>query len=98
MQFGNLSRVGLITGSILGKCNFCNNKVQQDNHNVCSKFAVMHNAKWLCGDCIVGMSEMVAHITKEAVKHRIILDAVGVPEESDFIVDTKTGKLVPATK
>jgi hypothetical protein len=98
MQFGELSRVGLVTGSILGKCTFCSSKVQQDNKNVCSKFAFVHNSKWLCGDCIVGMSDTVAHVAEQAKKYKVILDAVGVDEEADFIVDVKTGKLIPAEK
>jgi hypothetical protein len=88
-------RKGLTVGSLLGRCNFCTNKIQQDVKNVASQYALVHNAKWLCGDCVVGMSERVAETSKKAAQWVAMMEVINVNIEPTHVVDLKTGKLVP---
>jgi len=88
-------RKGLKDGSLLGRCNFCTNKIQQNVLNVASKYAFVHNAKWLCGDCIVGMAERVAETYKKATYWVKMMEVINVDTEPDHVVDLVTGKLVP---
>jgi|7_EtaG_2_1085326.scaffolds.fasta_scaffold00515_23 hypothetical protein len=98
----NIKLVGEISalksGSILGKCTFCAGKIISDHRAVSSKFAVMHNAKWLCGDCIVGMKDTVDRIAKAAQKYLDIMEHANIDTETDVVVDWETGKLIKVSK
>ena len=86
---------GLQAGSLVGRCNFCANKIQEGVLNVSSKYAFVNNAKWLCGDCIVGMADKVADTYKKATYWVKMMETINVDIEPDYVVDLETGKLVP---
>jgi hypothetical protein len=98
MLNGNINHVGLKPGSILGKCVFCAGKILAEHRAVSSKFALIHNTKWLCGDCIVGMADTVNGIAQEATKYLEIMEAANIETETDVIVDWSTGKLIKVKK
>jgi len=89
---------GLNAGSILGKCTFCAGKIVEQARSVQSKFAIIHNAKWLCGDCIVGMKDRVSELAHEAQAYVALMDHANIDIETDVVVDWKTGKLVRVSK
>jgi len=89
---------GLKAGSILGKCVFCTGKIVEEHRSVQSEFALIHNAKWLCGDCIVGMADTIGDLAAEAKKYIEMMEVANIETETDVIVDWKTGKLVKVNK
>ena len=89
---------GLKAGSLLGKCSFCSGKIVSEHRSVSSKFALIHNAKWICGDCILGMQPTVSALAKDAKNYINMMEAANIETEVDFVVDWKTGKLIKVKK
>jgi hypothetical protein len=90
--------IGLKTGSLVGKCIFCQNRIHQDQENIASKFSFVHNAKWFCGDCVMGMADRVAELNVLAVKWVKMCEAIDSNPDEDYAINIKTGKLVRIPK
>lgn len=45
-------------GTTLGRCTFCKDYIVEGNSNR-AKHATVRSGHWMCGDCVVGMKDIV---------------------------------------
>jgi hypothetical protein len=45
-------------GTTMGKCTFCKDYIVQGDSNR-AKHATVKSGHWLCGDCVIGMKDVV---------------------------------------
>ena len=45
-------------GTTLGRCTFCKDYIVEGNSNR-AKHATVRSVHWMCGDCVVGMKDIV---------------------------------------
>ena len=87
---------GLSKDSILGRCTFCKYTVREDEEKFPSHYAKITYGRWICGSCLLGMSNSVTDAQKGyesgAAERAKILNKIG------YRMDPKTGKLIDVKK
>ena len=81
-------------GTTMGKCTFCKDYIIQGAGNR-AKHATVKSGHWLCGDCILGMKDIVISAfldyqeTAEQEKEELLKEV----KKYGWSVDPETGKL-----
>ena len=82
---------GLNQNSILGRCTFCKYTVREDEETFPSHYAKITYGRWICGACLLGMSDSVMDAKKgyesNAAERAKTLKKIG------YKMNPKTGKL-----
>ena len=55
---------GLNKNSVLGRCTFCKYTVREDAEKFPSHYAKLTYGRWICGACLLGMSDSVTDAQK----------------------------------
>jgi len=83
---------GARDGVTLGKCQWCNRKIEEGNLEFYAQLAKVINMKWYCGDCIASMKPMVDEVAEVYKDIEDISNKAGSPVR----LDPTTGRLVRA--
>ena len=81
-------------GTTMGKCTFCKDYIVQGDSNR-AKHATVKSGHWLCGDCVIGMKDIVIaafmdyHNEAEQEKKELLAKV----EKYGWSVNPDTGKL-----
>ena len=81
---------GARDGVTLGKCQWCNRKIEEGNLEFYAQLAKVINMKWYCGDCIASMKPMVDEVAEVYKDIEDISNKAGSPVR----LDPQTGRLV----
>lgn len=83
---------GFRNEAILGRCTFCKYTVREGEDRFAGNYAKITYGRWICGNCLVGMSDSVTDALKgyesgEAERAKVL-------KEVGYQIDKKTGKLM----
>tara|TARA_R110000824_G_scaffold206523_3_gene391657 strand:+ start:3458 stop:3730 length:273 start_codon:yes stop_codon:yes gene_type:complete len=81
---------GFREDSILGRCTFCKYTVREGEDKFAGKYAKATYSRWICGNCLIGMSDASAAALKgyeDGSEER-----AKIIKEVGYKIDQKTGK------
>jgi len=87
---------GLGKNSVLGQCTFCKYTVREDEERFAGNYAKITYGRWICGNCLIGMSDSVTEALKGYESGAS--DRAKVLKQIGYRMDPKTGKLVEVKK
>jgi len=83
---------GLREDAVLGRCTFCKYTVREGEEKFAGKYAKATYGRWICGNCLIGMSDASTAALKgykDGAEER-----AEVLKEIGYKMNPKTGKLI----
>ncbi|MDP6527687.1 MAG: hypothetical protein QF858_02300 [Candidatus Pacebacteria bacterium] len=82
---------GFRNNAVLGRCTFCKYTVREGEDRFAGKYAKITYGRWICGNCLIGMSDSVTNALKGYEDGAA--ERAKVLKEAGYEMDKETGKL-----